>query len=218
MTTTTTNNNNNAVTKEQNMTTTTTKTTKRRNGFSRVAGSTYACDTCGRRTRNTGAQSLGSKTCPQCFDLAGIENEISDGNATLAERRDYIDELIADIRAKGGNPDENFASLLATTTTTTTTTDAPALNDDHAPTSREIADANRRAHDPASFERLATLKAAQPSTPEQRQIARVLTFAADVVLHIDWNKVAQTARELGAHFEARTTDAGACVITMFWAS
>lgn len=64
---------------------------------------TYHCDVCGRLTRFTGVQSVGSKLCPHCYDLAGIENEISDGHATLAERRGVIDELVAAISAKGGN-------------------------------------------------------------------------------------------------------------------
>jgi hypothetical protein len=85
---------------------------KKQNTFSRAAGSTYICETCGRRTRNTGAQSIGSKTCPQCWELAGLENEISDGYQTLDELRGQIDGLLAEIRAKGGNPDESFADLL----------------------------------------------------------------------------------------------------------
>lgn len=80
--------------------------------FSKMSGSTYTCDTCGRLTRYTGAQSLGSKLCPQCFDLAGMVNEISDGNATLEDLRGQIDALIADIEAKGGKPRESFAELL----------------------------------------------------------------------------------------------------------
>lgn len=51
-------------------------------------------------------QSLGNKICPQCFELAGIENEISDGHATLAERRPWIDALVAEVKAKGGNVSE----------------------------------------------------------------------------------------------------------------
>jgi len=64
---------------------------------------TYACACCGRRTRFTGAQSVGSETCPQCFELAGIENEVSDGYVTVAERRGDIDALVAEIREKGGD-------------------------------------------------------------------------------------------------------------------
>lgn len=84
----------------------------KRSTFTKAGGSTYKCECCGRGTRNTGSQSLGSKTCPQCWDLAGIENEISDGHCTLEERRTLIDELLAEIRAKGGNPDAEFAKLL----------------------------------------------------------------------------------------------------------
>jgi len=143
-------------------TTKTTKTTKRRNTFSRIAGSTYACDCCGRQTRNTGAQALGSKTCPQCRELAGIENEISDGICTLADRREFIDQMLSEIRAKGGNPDESFSSLLADAPTATVEPQQPTTTTE--PTSKELADANRRAVDPTNFERLAALKAQQPTT------------------------------------------------------
>ena len=40
---------------------------------------TYVCTCCGHLTRNTGEQSLDSKTCPICWDLAGLENEEQDG-------------------------------------------------------------------------------------------------------------------------------------------
>ena len=90
---------------------------KRRNTFTRMGamshGATYACDTCGRRTRYTGAQSLGSKLCPQCCDLAGYENDVSDGNFTFEELRPKIAALFAAIRAKGGNPDASFAEFAA---------------------------------------------------------------------------------------------------------
>ena len=83
-----------------------------KNTFTTAAGSTYRCECCGRRTRNTGAQSVGSKTCPQCWDLAGIENEIGDGYTTLDEQRTAIDALLAKIETKGGQPRETFADLL----------------------------------------------------------------------------------------------------------
>lgn len=87
-----------------------------RNTFTKRGGSVYTCDTCGRSTRHTGAQSLGSTLCPQCFDLAGIENEISDGHATIEEKREEIAALIAEIREKGGDPEESFGALLAPVT------------------------------------------------------------------------------------------------------
>lgn len=74
----------------------------KRNTFTRRDGSTFTCDICGRRTRYTGVQSVGSKLCPQCWDRAGIENEILDGYSTLEEKRAEIEQLEAEIRAKGG--------------------------------------------------------------------------------------------------------------------
>lgn len=87
---------------------------RRRNTFDRLTGSTYICDTCGRRTRNTGVQGIGSHLCPQCFELAGIENEISDSDdrlRSIAERRDEVLRLRDEIRAKGGNPEKYFDRL-----------------------------------------------------------------------------------------------------------
>jgi hypothetical protein len=77
--------------------------------------SVYTCDTCGRKTRYTGAQSVGSRLCSQCYELAGVENEISDGHRTAADARAQIVALMAEIREAGGNPDESFGHLLAET-------------------------------------------------------------------------------------------------------
>jgi hypothetical protein len=55
------------------------------------------------------------------------------------------------------------------------------------------------------------------TAPERRQIARVLEFTPQAAKYIDWNAVATAARELGAHFEARHANDGACTITFFWA-
>jgi hypothetical protein len=66
----------------------------------------FACNVCGRKTRYTGTQSLGNKICPQCFDLAGIENEVSDGYRTLEEAQTDARPLVADIKAKGGDVSE----------------------------------------------------------------------------------------------------------------
>ena len=82
-------------------------TAPKRNTFTR-GHATYACDVCGRLTRYTGAQSYGSKLCPQCYELACIENEISDGYCTLEERRKEIDALLSEISAKGGDTTEAF--------------------------------------------------------------------------------------------------------------
>lgn len=86
--------------------------TKRRNGFSRQFGAVYVCETCSRKTRHNGSQSMGSKLCAQCFELAGLSNEISDGHQTKAELHPQIDRLLAEIRSKGGNPDESFPEFV----------------------------------------------------------------------------------------------------------
>lgn len=64
---------------------------------------TFKCNVCGRGTRATGVQSLGNKICPQCFELAGIENEISDGHSTLEENIETIKGYVAEVASKGGD-------------------------------------------------------------------------------------------------------------------
>ena len=69
----------------------------------RRGSSTFPCNVCCRLTRDTGVQSAGNKICPQCFELAGIENEISDGYTTLEEKKTAIESYVAEIAAKGGD-------------------------------------------------------------------------------------------------------------------
>lgn len=83
------------------------KNTSKFNRFSR-GSSTYTC-ICGRLTRRTAVQSTGSECCPQCYKLNEIENEISDGNATVAERADEVRGLMAEILAKGGTPSFSYS-------------------------------------------------------------------------------------------------------------
>jgi hypothetical protein len=64
--------------------------------------STFKCGVCTRLTRDVGDNG-GCELCPQCFILAGIENEISDGYCTLAERIEVIRKTVAEIQAKGGD-------------------------------------------------------------------------------------------------------------------
>lgn len=43
----------------------------------------YVCRSCGRKTRQTGrGDNENTNTCAECFDLGGIENEISDCGST----------------------------------------------------------------------------------------------------------------------------------------
>lgn len=72
----------------------------------RKGSSVFQCQVCGRATRETGVQSLGNKTCPQCYELAGIENEISDGHCTFMEREGAIAGYLAEIAEKGGDVSE----------------------------------------------------------------------------------------------------------------
>lgn len=69
----------------------------------RRGSSTFKCNVCDRLTRDTGVQSFGNKICPQCYELAGIENGISDGHETREEMDKTIRAYVADIAAKGGN-------------------------------------------------------------------------------------------------------------------
>ena len=60
------------------------------------------------------------------------------------------------------------------------------------------------------------------TTPERRQVARVLTFPSNLsgvnlALYVNWERIAEQARELGAHWEVRSEQGGALTVTMFWA-
>jgi hypothetical protein len=58
------------------------------------------CDCCGAKFVLDTSDS--PENCAECFELAGIENEIVDGGATLEERADEIRALHARILANGG--------------------------------------------------------------------------------------------------------------------
>lgn len=74
----------------------------------------FKCECCGRQTRDTGAQAVGSRLCPQCWELSGYYNEYQDGVS-----EDWGDDVKASIRnwcaeivAKGGELDGDFKELL----------------------------------------------------------------------------------------------------------
>lgn len=75
--------------------------TMRNNSHFSRAGA-FTCDCCGRRTRHTGVQSVGSQTCPQCYDLAGYQNSVWDGDP-IADIAPVRDELLAAAVKAGGN-------------------------------------------------------------------------------------------------------------------
>lgn len=68
---------------------------------------TYPCGCCGRTTRNTGDE--GSvRLCRDCFDLAGLENTISDNGLEDAIAQGWVKpasvlSAIADLARKGGS-------------------------------------------------------------------------------------------------------------------
>lgn len=68
---------------------------------------TYKCRSCTRLTRNTGEQA-NTELCPQCYEIAGIENAVNDGFETADEARERVERLAAEVRAKGGTPDVAF--------------------------------------------------------------------------------------------------------------
>lgn len=55
--------------------------------------STFVCQTCKRRTRETNGDHAQTGNCSWCFDLAGIENAISDNGEEVIG--DYYEEARA---------------------------------------------------------------------------------------------------------------------------
>jgi hypothetical protein len=79
----------------------------KRNTFER-GRSTFKCQCCGRMTRETGIQSMGSDSCPDCYELAGQVNALSDSDDF---DRAYVLTLCANIRRKGGKVISEYAEL-----------------------------------------------------------------------------------------------------------
>ena len=64
--------------------------------------SVFKCITCLRSTRLVG-QPISSQLCPQCDELAMMENSLQDRVQTVAEIAACRDDLVKEITAKGGN-------------------------------------------------------------------------------------------------------------------
>lgn len=73
-----------------------------RRGFTRGNGGVFKCHCCGRSTRDVDGGNGGVRLCPQCYEAAGIENEILDGIANADEARARRRELLADAECRGG--------------------------------------------------------------------------------------------------------------------
>lgn len=96
--------------------------------FRRGGRGVFPCGICTRKCRETREQSMGSDLCTFCWQLAGIENEISDGHVTLADRKSSIWELVYDIERKKGDASswrETFPSVFESETKTETKKENP---------------------------------------------------------------------------------------------
>ena len=64
--------------------------------------STFKCACCTRLTRFTGDQAVGAKVCPQCWDLAGYENQLSDDGQLDAQTGAHVNDIFHELFAKDG--------------------------------------------------------------------------------------------------------------------
>jgi len=76
----------------------------RNSRFQRGTG-VYSCHVCGRKTRSTGDNGQ-SELCPQCYELAGYENSLSDNG--IAQCREWgegpaVLALVNELERKGGD-------------------------------------------------------------------------------------------------------------------
>lgn len=67
---------------------------------------TGKCGCCGAKFVLDSSES--GEVCQSCYDIGGIENEISDGHITREAGEAEIRPLLEAIRAAGGNPDEAY--------------------------------------------------------------------------------------------------------------
>lgn len=87
------------------------KAKKKTNGFKKGTGA-YSCEVCTRLTRDTGVGSIGCRMCPNCWEIAGFYNEMTDyGVDAIAEAHDVIRSHLANIVAKGGKLDSEAREL-----------------------------------------------------------------------------------------------------------
>ena len=82
------------------------------NRFQRGSGC-YRCEICGRNTRSTGrGDNEWNRSCAECFDLAGIENHISDNEVPNPEYIIEAKRLYREILKKGGKPSFDYMDLI----------------------------------------------------------------------------------------------------------
>jgi len=72
----------------------------------------YNCRICGRKTRDTGDQAIGSELCPHCWEMGGEENSFQDGYLSEEELREKLWPMVRECVAKGGDRDSILKSLM----------------------------------------------------------------------------------------------------------
>lgn len=70
--------------------------------FQRGSG-VYTCRVCGHRTRATGrGDNENVELCADCFDLAGLENQVSDGEPLSAAQQVEVNHVAPIINRRAG--------------------------------------------------------------------------------------------------------------------
>jgi len=83
--------------------------------FRRGGRGVFKCAICERGTREAGQGN--DRLCPECYELAGLENMIFDGHSTAAELANDSAALLKRIIKRGGNAEKvrkDFATLFPT--------------------------------------------------------------------------------------------------------
>lgn len=77
-----------------------------RNSLFEKGSAVYCCYICGRRTRHTGVQAIGSDLCPECWDLSGLENMVLDGEPLDSKLCNERNHLLAQVTRKKGDKEK----------------------------------------------------------------------------------------------------------------
>lgn len=70
--------------------------------FRRGGGGVFTCRCCDRKTRHVD-QPIGSELCPECDELAGLDNMVNDDCGGLEDVIASRDAALKSIEKKGGN-------------------------------------------------------------------------------------------------------------------
>ena len=82
-----------------------------RNRFVRGSG-LYQCRCCGRKTRSTGnGDNEHIQLCVDCYDLAGYDNAVQNGEALTASEKSDVHNLVAHLVTLGADV-SNWKSLV----------------------------------------------------------------------------------------------------------